>query len=70
MIRSRNLALAATSLIALAGIAAAQNSAAARQDRASRQAVGRAGHARAREIDGTVFHAQVLLERRRLLDRR
>ena len=59
MIRSRNLVLAASSLIALASIATAQNASSPAAKPAAKQwvAPGTPGS----EIDGTVFHAQVLL---------
>ena len=56
MIRSRTFAIAATSLIALAGIATAQQPAPAKTAKPW-VAPGTKGS----EIDGTVFHAQVLL---------
>ena len=60
MIRPRTLFLAATSLIALAGIATAQNATPARPAAGTAKpwvAPGTKGS----EIDGSIFHAQVLL---------
>ncbi len=67
MNRLRNLALAASSLIALAGIASAQNAGTpASKGGAAKPATGStkpwvAPGTTGSEIDGTVFHAQVLL---------
>lgn len=61
MIRPRTLVVAATSLIALAGIATAQNAAPGAAPAAATAKPWIAPGTPGSEIDGTIFHAQVLL---------